>query len=263
MNVILNHQTDYESMKFFLKLSLLFLFFSSCKKEHYTAQEIVDLAIQKSGVHKLENSILHFDFREIHYTAHREQGTFKLTRKFTKDSLEIEDILSNDGFMRKVNDQIVTVPDSMSIKYSESVNSVHYFSKLPLGLNDRAVIKKLLPTVKIKGKEYYKIQIAFQKQGGGVDYNDVFMYWFEKDTFHLDYVAYSFQVNGGGVRFRSVSKAQNIEGIRFLDYVNYKPSHKEIELASLDKLYENNKLVKASEIQLKNVKVMANQHSKE
>lgn len=243
-------------MKRLLLPFLLILFVISCQiDKEYSAQDIVDLAIKNSGVSKLENSIVEFDFRDKHYTATRKEGLFELTRSFEQESKSVKDILSNKWFVRTINNSQVSVPDSMAIKYTESVNSVHYFSKLPLGLNDNAVIKKLLPSRIIKGKNYYKIQVTFQKEGGGVDYNDVFIYWFRKDTFELDYLAYTFQVNGGGIRFRAVTKEHIVNGVRFIDYANYKPNSKFTELSMLDMLYEQNKLIKASDINMENINV--------
>ena len=94
----------------------------------------------------------------------------------------------------------------MAIKFSESVNSVHYFSVLPYGLNDRAVKRNYWVKSKIKGENYYKIKLLFQKKNGGVDYDDIFIYWIKKENFKLGYLAYKYHTNGGGMRFREVRK---------------------------------------------------------
>lgn len=241
-------------MKNILLIFILSILIVSCdQNQTLTAQQIVDKAIDKSGVNRLKNSELAFHFRDKKYHAKRNNGNFRLSRIFIEDSILIEDVLKNEGFERSKDNEIVSIPDTMALKYSESVNSVHYFSKLPLGLNDNAVIKKLLPEVMIKNKEYYKIQISFKKNGGGVDFNDVFIYWFEKGSFHLDYMAYTFHVNGGGMRFRSVTKDTIIKGVRFLNYANFKPKSKFTELALLDQLFQKNELIKASDIDLENI----------
>lgn len=242
-------------MKQFVYPLILVLFLSCQQEKKLKAQEIVNLSIEKSNVNKLLNATVEFDFRDRHYKAVRNNGNFQLLRQFKKDSVLIKDILSNTGFKRYKNGKLLSVPDSMAVKYSESVNSVHYFSKLPLGLNDKAVIKKLLPEVTIKGKNYYKVQISFQKEGGGVDYDDVFIYWFDKENFKLDYLAYTFHVNGGGMRFRVVTKETFVNGIRFMNYANYKPINNNIKLNQLDKQFEKEKLIKASDINLDSIKV--------
>lgn len=229
----------------------------SCKSEEkaLTAQEIIDKSIEVSGVDKISNSTLSFDFRDMHYVANRRDGIFRLIRIKKTEEGTREDILSNNGFKRLLNAHQIIVPDSMAVKYSESINSVHYFSVLPYGLNDGAVIKKLLEEKTIKGKDFYKIQISFRKEGGGIDYDDVFIYWIGKKDFKIGYLAYTYHVNGGGIRFREVSKEHLVNGVRFTNQNNYKPSNLDVELSTLDQLFENNQLKKVSEINLKNIEI--------
>ncbi len=229
----------------------------SCKDDQpKTAQQIIDKTIETSKVNLLLNSELSFDFRDYHYQAKRNDGQFVLERR-NKDSIGfINDILSNDGFNRFIDQELIKIPDSMALKYSESVNSVHYFSVLPLGLNDAAVNKKRLEDISIKGKEYYKIEITFDQEGGGVDFEDVFVYWIQKETFSIDYMAYLFHVNGGGVRFREVNKEHLNQGIRLANYNNYKPLDPKIDVRLTDQAFINGQLKKVSEINLENIKII-------
>ncbi|WP_299672770.1 DUF6503 family protein [uncultured Polaribacter sp.] len=236
---------------------LVLLFLMSCKpeKKQLTAQEIIDKTIEYSGADKVENSKITFQFRDKDYAAIRDNGNYKLFRVFTKDAKSIEDIVSNDGFERFVNAKKTAVVDSMANKYTNSVNSVHYFSVLPYGLNDKAVQKKLLAPSTVKGKEYYKIQITFLENGGGKDFEDVFIYWIGKEDFLIDYLAYAYRTNEGGKRFRVLKEQCIKNGIRFVDYHNYKPLDKKIPLVSIDKAFEKNQLKKISEIVLKDIEV--------
>ena len=241
-----------------MRYLLLILFFViSCKQEKtkITAQKIIDNAIQHSNLNKVEKAAVSFDFRKNSYSAERNNGNFKLIKTVKTDSLIIIDILSNNNFQRFVNDSLITLSEKKKESYRNSVNSVHYFSVLPLGLNDKAVHKKLLEPISIKGKEYHKIQVTFSEDGGGDDFDDVFIYWFAKDNFQLDYLAYKYHTNGGGIRFRDVKEEKLINGIRFVNYNNYKPSNYEIDFFTIDKLYKENKLKKVSEIVLDNIKV--------
>src|SRR6056300_886325 len=202
-------------------LLLSFILFISCQpqKKELTAQQIVDKSILASGTDKVSNSEITFQFRDKQYSAIRNNGKFKLIRSF--DS--IKDVLSNSGFERFINEKSLKVVDSMALKYSNSVNSVHYFSVLPYGLNDKAVRKKRLPSSTINGKEYYKIEITFSENGGGEDFEDVCIYWIGKEDYLIDYLAYSYHTNGGGKRFRVLKEQCVKNGIRFVDYHNYKP----------------------------------------
>tara|TARA_R110002124_G_scaffold184823_3_gene352254 strand:- start:2127 stop:2867 length:741 start_codon:yes stop_codon:yes gene_type:complete len=238
-------------------LFLILIVFASCKQKNIplTAQEIIDKAIIASGSDKISNSKIEFNFRDKTYSANRNKGLFKLVRMFKEDSILIKDELSNNGFKRFKNDELSNIPDSMAIKYTGSVNSVHYFSVLPFGLNDKAVQKKLLKETKVKKQPYYKVKISFTQDGGGEDFEDVFIYWINKETFTVDYLAYSYHTGEGGKRFRESKNVRIVNGIRFADYNNYKPKNTAAKLENLDKAFENNELIKLSEINLENVKV--------
>jgi len=238
-------------MRYFFIFSI-FLFIS-CKthEKSLTAQEIIDNSLQNSGTHKVANSEISFDFRDNHYNAIRKNGKFELSRKF--DS--IRDVLNNKGFERFLHGKSVNINDKLISKYSNAINSVHYFSILPFGLNDAAVKKRLLNSTVINNKAYYKIEITFAENGGGQDFEDVFIYWIGKNDFLIDYLAYSFHTNAGGMRFRVLKEQCTIEGIRFVDYYNYKPKIKTIPLTELDKAFENKKLEKVSEIILEDISV--------
>ncbi|RKF03898.1 hypothetical protein C8N26_1527 [Tenacibaculum lutimaris] len=237
----------------YLYVSLLILLVS-CKPK-FTAQEIIDQSLAYSMSNKIGDATISFAFRNNNYKAIRNNGTFELTRIVKTDTTTVKDVLFNDGFKRFINDSLVKLSEEEVNKYSNSVNSVHYFSVLPFGLNDKAVRKKLLDPVTINGKEYYKVRVTFTEEGGGEDFDDVFIYWFSKDNFQLDYLAYKYHTNGGGVRFRDVKEEKLVNGIRFVDYNNYKPLDKDIDFYSIDKLYDEGKLKKLSEIVLENIKV--------
>ena len=143
----------------------------------------------------------------------------------------------------------------MAFKYSNSVNSVHYFAMLPYGLNDPAVNKKFIGETNINGKDYFKVEVTFKKEGGGKDYEDVFLYWFNKESYKLEYLAYSYITDGGGMRFRESYNERFVNGLRFLDYRNYKPESKDVSLVDLDSLFEAKQLKLLSKIELKNIEV--------
>jgi hypothetical protein len=238
-------------MRYLLILFFTFLFCCKPSEQNLTAQEIIDKSIIYSGANKVLNSKITFKFRNKSYSANRNDGIFEFTRTF--DS--IEDVLNNNGFERLVHNKPIIVADSMIAKYSSSLNSVHYFSVLPSGLNDKAVHKKLLLSSKIKGKQYYKVEITFSENGGGEDFEDVFIYWIGKEDFLVDYLAYSYHTNKGGKRFRVLKEQCIKNGIRFVDYLNYKPLNNSISLIDIDKAFEKNQLKKVSEIVLKDINV--------
>ena len=239
-------------------LPILLLFLISCNQETktLTANEIIDKAIEKSGGENFENSDIQFTFRDIKYSSQRKNGLFEFTRSFTDSLGEVKDVLNNSGFNRFINSEKVVLADSMATKYSNSLNSVHYFVQLPFGLNDSAVQKDLVGETKIKGNEYYIIEVTFNQDGGGSDHDDLYMYWINKQDFTIDYFAYKFYSGEGGIRFREAYNPREIGGLRFVDYKNYKVQPwKSVELKSLGEMFENNKLEFLSDIKTENISV--------
>lgn len=238
-------------MKYLVFLFSMLLFSCSSTEKKLTAQQIIDKSMVASGANKVKNSKITFNFRDLNYTAIRENGKFELSRNLDM----IKDVLTNDGFKRFIEGNEAEIDEEMRQKITNSVNSVHYFSVLPFGLNDKAVRKKLLPSTTIKDKEYYKIEVSFDENGGGEDFEDIFIYWIGKQDFLIDFLAYSYHTNGGGKRFRVLKEQCSKNGIRFVDYHNYKPLKKEIKLSNLDDAFENNQLKKISEIVLEDIEV--------
>ncbi|MDO5972032.1 deoxyribose-phosphate aldolase [Flavivirga aquimarina] len=239
-----------------IQFCCVILLFTSCNHTNNDPQFIIDQSINVSGGALLNTSNINFNFRDKHYIAKRDKGDFLYGRLFTNTADSILDLLTNKGFERYVNNDLVYTPDSMAVKYSSSVNSVHYFSVLPYGLNDAAVNKEYLGEIKIKNKSYHKIKITFNREGGGEDFEDEFIYWVETKTFKVDYLAYSYAEDDGmGLRFREAYNERYIKGIRFVDYINFKPLDKKANLLSLDSLHVTNGLKELSRINLEQIKV--------
>lgn len=219
------------------------------------AQKVVDKAIAKAGGDRFYGSKIEFDFRDKTYCAVRTEDDFRLERQIFEDSVVTTDILSNSYFLRLRNEKQVLLADSTRTKLSNAINSVHYFSVLPYGLNDPAANKAYLGKVSIKGKEYHKIKVYFDEKGGGTDFEDVFIYWISTKSYHVDYLAYEFHVDGGGMRFREAYNQRYVNGIRFVDYRNYKPRDVSYKISEMDRAFEDSELELLSNIELENVKV--------
>lgn len=247
---------------------LLFLLLGSCLlssctadqavEASYSAQEIIDRAIEAAGGDLYERAKIDFEFRNRLYRSFRDGGRYELER-FTQDSSGVvtRDVLSNDGFLRFQEGEKLEVSDSMATRYSNSVNSVHYFAQLPYGLNAPAVQKALLGEDRIGGEAYYEIGITFQQEGGGTDFQDQFVYWVHQEDFTVDYLAYNYETDGGGVRFREAYNPRVVEGIRFVDYRNFKPEPEEVsmDLTELDQWFTDERLKLLSTIETEAVQV--------
>jgi hypothetical protein len=95
--------------------------------------------------------------------------------------------------------------------------------------------------------KHHRLRLLFQDQ---------YLFWIHPENFTMDYLAYNFQENGGGTRFRAVSNRENLNGILIQDYENFKGPEGDLSLNELGSLYDQGKLEKVSNIDLKNVKVI-------
>ena len=116
------------------------------------------------------------------------------------------------------------------------------------------VNKKLLGETQIGHRQYYKVEVTFDQKDGGKDFEDIYIYWIDKETFKPDYLAYEFRVDGGGSRFREAFNERIINGIRFVDYKNYK-ADADISVYELESLFKSQKLEPLSTIRLEEVVV--------
>lgn len=237
-----------------LVLSLVTIGCKNVDSDQLSAQDIVDKSIEVSGGKLYKSSNISFTFRKLRYKKENIEGRKILKRISKEDSTTILDILKHNSFERYINGTPRDVVDSMANKYSNSINSVHYFAYLPYGLNDPAVNKKMLGETQIGDRHYYKVEVTFDEKDGGEDFDDIYIYWFNKDTFKPDYLAYEFHVDGGGTRFREATNERVINGIRFVDYINYKPTTA-TSVYDMEALYKSKKLEILSNIRLEDIKV--------
>ncbi|UII28654.1 hypothetical protein LVD15_09580 [Fulvivirga maritima] len=215
---------------------------TSCH-EPSKGEELINKTIEVMGMKSLNGKMVEFSFRDKEYGAKFNNGQYQYIRLFKQDNDLIRDVLTNDSFKRYINGALAETPDSTAAKYSNSVNSVIYFALLPYGLDQEAVVKEYLKETTIKGQAYHKVKVTFREDGGGEDYNDIFLYWINTANLKIDFLAYKYHSDGGGMRFRKAYNERQIEGITFLDYYNFQPSST-INFMNIDQAYENEELEK-------------------
>ncbi|MFT4565670.1 MAG: hypothetical protein ACI9FN_000623 [Saprospiraceae bacterium] len=240
---------------------ILILSLYSCKEERIIdtspAGIIINECIEAHGGIAFETALYAFDFRNKSYLFDYDHGSYSYESIFRHEKGNvIRDILTNDGVTRKIDGKNVSLSDEKISSYSQSVNSVHYFAFLPFFLKDEAVRKELLGEESINGKSYDKIQVTFGEENGGNDHEDIYIYWVNKESKTMDYLAYSYtNPDDVGVRFRSAYNARVVEGIRFQDYINYKHDP-ETPVANLAALYQDGSLKELSRIELSNIRAL-------
>ncbi|MEY2950091.1 MAG: hypothetical protein RLZZ248_1292 [Bacteroidota bacterium] len=227
----------------------------SCVAENQ-AEQVILQSIKAHGFDDLDQASLEFTFRNRGYTYWKKEGRFEYKR-IQRDSLmnEIVDLLDNDGLTRYKNEAIEPLNAKDSAAYASSVNSVIYFALLPYFLKDPAVQTSYLGIRKIGDKEYHKIKVGFEVEGGGKDFQDEFVYWFDTNTYLLDYLAYNYLTDGGGARFRKVTQRIAVGSYLFNQYDNLKPVPASMEVEKFDVLYEAGKLQYLSTIVLEEIKI--------
>ncbi len=189
------------------------------------ADSIVQAAIAAHGGAVIERSVIRFDFRGIDFRVKHDGGQYRYQRTYT-DSLgrSVREVLTNDSLYRAVDGERVQLTDDERTGVLEDVNSVPYFALLPYNLQDSAVQTEYSGEDTLDGTPYHRIRVTFQREGGGPDWEDVFVYWFAQDDLSMDYLAYAYGYGPNeeyGTRFRSAYNVRTVDGVRFADYMNY------------------------------------------
>ena len=231
----------------------------SCVSDPETiAQSLIDQSIQAHGQERLLTHDIRFRFRDKHYALQRGKNGYVYERAFEKQQDSITDRLySNGSFERLINEQHVQLPDSTKLSYSNSLNSVMYFFQLPYVLNDPAAIKRFKGPAVVQGRPHFVVEVTFEQEGGGTDYEDAFRYWFDAETLKMNYLAYRYHTNGGGIRFRVATNRKSYSGLWVQDYDNFAPPSKAVPLDSLPSLWQLGALQKVSRIAQEEVQVLA------
>ena len=248
-------------MRIYLSIVAIGLYLASCRSgdpSSSQAQRIIDQAIATHGGDALEQVHISFNFRQKHYEVQLDGGAF--TYESTgEDSTGrfVRDVLTNETFTREVDGQVANLDDEDEAAARNALNSVVYFVLLPAPLNDPAANKTYLGEATVRGEPYHKIKVTFDPAGGGDDFDDEFVYWIHQDNSTMDYLAYEFHVNGGGTRFREAYNVRDVQGIRFVDYINYESTVGDFALEDYDTLFDTGKVEELSRIETRSVAVQS------
>lgn len=205
------------------------------------ADAIIQRAIEAHGVQVLDTARVSFDFRGERYISTRDNGRFRLERIYQEDGSRVREILTNDGTYREVDGVPQPLTDDERESVATAVNSVLYFAFLPHKLDDPGVVARYLGEDRLAGRPYDRVEVTFDPEEGGRDWEDRFLYWFHPEEGTLDYMAYRYHVGQGGTRFRQAVNRRWVEGIVVQDYENltrqgtedieeYGPAYEELDL---------------------------------
>lgn len=228
---------------------------SPINEEHPDPEDIVQKAIEAAGGTGFHEAKIRFRFREYEYEGHLNHQQYQFKRIGYQEGDTIIDYLDNDSYWRTINGLSVMPHDTMAIKYAASVNSVFYFVLLPLKLSDTAVRLSYDGPDSLGARSYHRLKVTFDEEGGGEDFHDIFLFWFDQETYSMDFLAYQFFTEGGGIRFRKAKNIRAVRGLRFADYDNYEPKIIVENHSLLLRHFENGDLKLLSEINLEEISV--------
>ena len=222
--------SSYFLMRTFLSLLALSIFFvgSGCQSSEVSpdAGAVIDSARSAHGASVLQRATVEFQFRGDDYQIRQNEGQFHYQRAYT-DSLDrsVTEGLTNEGVYRVVEDDTLSLSSSERADVKTTVNSVSYFALIPEPLDEPAVQATYSGRDTIEGESYHRVRVTFQREGGGDDWQDIFLYWFHTDTYAMDYVAYAYGLGpdeeDAGTRFRKAYNVRRVNGVRMADYRNY------------------------------------------
>jgi hypothetical protein len=242
----------------FVALACLFtaLLAAGCGAPAEGPEALLAEAIEAYGGEVFERSEVTFDFRNARFRVVRDGGRFVYERDYVDaEGHRVQEGMSNDSTWKVVDGAPVALTPEERASVETSVNSVVYFGFLPFRLDDPAVIARDLGAGELEGRAYRRIEVTFQQEGGGQDWDDRFVYWIDPDALTLDYLAYRYHRDGGGTRFRRAVNRREVGGIMVQDYENFAPLVEVRDIAEFDRLYEEGHLNLVSMIKLERVEI--------
>jgi hypothetical protein len=232
------------------------------------ARAVIDSARAAAGAARLDSTVVSFGFRKERFQLRHPgpDGTGFSYRRSFRDSLgrRVRDVLTDDSLRRRVEGRSARLDSATRRQALTTLNSVAYFALLPEPLGDAAVRPRYAGADTIDGVPYHRVAVRFRQEGGGRDWQDRFLYWFDQRDFSMDYLAYAYGLGPGeeyGTRFREAFNTRRRGGIRFADYRNYTTDSTRVDslppsrLARYGRLFGTDTLRRVSTVALDSVRV--------
>ena len=226
------------------------------------ALALLDRARQHHGSATLEGAEVRFTFRGVPFTARRDGGAYRYARTLT-DNLgrTVEEVVDNEGTHRFINGTEVPLDAAEAARVHTAVNSVVYFALLPAPLADAAVRARSLGPDSVGGQPYDRVEVTFAREGGGVDFEDRYVYWLRPADAQIGYYAYTYEPSPGdtsrtetGTRFRVPIGEVRAEGVLFQNWRNV-TADSLADIADFGAAYDDGRTFEVSEVVLDDVRV--------
>jgi hypothetical protein len=236
---------------------LLAILATGCDTPPDPAETVIHRGIEAHGAKERFDRIrIDFDFRGDGFVLERDRGRFHYERiRFDEEGRRIVEVMDNEGTRFLVDDRPVTIDEETRASIETAVNSVIYFGFLPFRLDDPAVRARDMGTAEFEDRTLETVEVTFEPEGGGVDWEDRFIYWFDAEEGTLEYLAYRFHTGDGGTRFRRAINRRDIDGILIQDYENFTADPEIRDIAEYLDRYRAGELTLVSEVRLENVRI--------
>lgn len=250
--IVLLHRQNWRQIGFLI----LVLAQNGCKPSPPPDPKVI-LAhvLQAHGSERLQRATVTFNFRGKAFSVTRNGGQYRYIRQYQDSTHQVKESLSNQGVEKWVNGTPQVLTDVDRAKIETALNSVVYFALLPFNLTDAAVQLRYLRETQIESEPYHEIEVTFKQAGGGLDYQDRYVYWFHTNRYTMDYFAYYYPTGEVGSRFRKALNPRVINGVRFADYFNFRHPDVLQMVEHYAPLIHDPKLEKVSEVLLTDLHV--------
>ena len=231
---------------------------AACRVRPEGAAAVVEDSIERHGGEVFDRIHVRWGFRGVPFEVTRDDGRFRY-QQTVEDSLgqAIVEVMENEGSWIEVNGDRQDLDPRSRTRLETAVNSVVYFGFLPFRLDDPVVQLADLGTAEVGGELYRKVEVTFQREGGGPDWEDRFVYWFHEANHTLDYLAYREATDVETTRFRRAVNRRDIEGLLVQDYENYTADPNAGDVADYDQLFEEGGLRLVSMVEFDDMEVSA------
>lgn len=227
------------------------------------ALALLDRARAHHGSARLDDAEIRFSFRGTPFTAVRDGGTFRYARTLTDDQgRTVEEVVDNEGTHRFVDGVEVPLDAAEAGRVHTAVNSVVYFALLPAPLFDPAVRARLLTPDQVGGEPFDRVEVTFAREGGGVDFDDRYVYWLRQDDGQIGHFAYTYAPTPGdtsrtetGTRFRVPIGQARVDGVLFQDWRNV-TADSLTDIAAFGDAFDEGRTFDVSEVVLDGVEVV-------
>jgi hypothetical protein len=218
--------------------------------------DLVAESIERHGGERFLEMEVTFTFRDARFRVRRDGGRYHYERVYRDgEGRSVREVMTNDTVAMEVDGRPVRLDGRERSRIETAVNSVVYFGFLPFRLQDPAVQLRDLGDERVASEPYRRVEVTFLEEGGGVDWEDRFVYWIHRDEKTLDYLAYRYYRDGGGTRFRRAVNRREVGGLLVQDYENFTGEAPVDDIADYARLLEEDRLTLVSMVELEAVEV--------